>query len=57
MEKTFIKEVIGKRSVYQIYRASRPLYGEEFVVYKDGKLWKSGYQTLPAALERVQKDQ
>ncbi|MGQ0700463.1 MAG: hypothetical protein ACT4PZ_19765 [Panacagrimonas sp.] len=57
MDKTFIKEVIGERSVYEIYRVSSFLGGDEFFVYKDGKVWKMGYKTLPKALEAVREDQ
>ena len=51
MSKTSVEIIHGKRSKYEIFRMSKPFGGYEFIIYKDGSRWKSGYNSLERAVE------
>lgn len=51
MSRTSVEVIYGKRSKYEIFRSSKAFGGFEFSIYKDGKLWKTGYSSLERAIE------
>ena len=56
MSKTSVEVIHGKRSKYEIFRVSKTFGGYEFDIHKDGRPWKSGYSSLPNAIEAAKRD-